>query len=374
MFEERSGESTHHTKTLETVPVGSPRIHMAPHHDGLGWLVTVDQQVERTDRKQTSQNWTGRRYVFSPFSLLAGLVQCPMGVFHLLTTNPSNNAFRFGCSRLLMLEPLDGTIALPPTISTTDQTQTSWEPLNHGVVQLIWQQTHSRVVTYTLSEQGRTDIRLSHALSVLLAANDALPLEQNHTLLVRVRYGEALSVQQPLPVTSQHIRSARRVIPATLASDKWPVPLVLHIQIDRSTMSAEEGEFIRDRLAGWALHRQLCIVAAERLHPPLFDEHRIQYSGGVDEREQVQLGRLLPASVVLTVSISESRESTATVRHMALQISTVREGQVLGTAYGSSRSQSTLHILERALTELEVILANAPRGGCPVRPVSYTVQ
>ena len=297
-----------------------------------------------------------------------------MGVFHLLTANPSNNAFRFGCSRLSMLEPLDGTVTLPPTISSTVQRRTSWEPLNHGVVQLVWQQAHSRIVTYALSEQGQADIRLPHALSLLMAANKTLPFEQDHTLLVRVRYGEGLSVQQLLPVSSNQMRSARRIIPATLASDKWPAPLVLQIQIDRSTMSAEEGEFIRDRLEGWALHRQFCTVVAEHLHPPLFDEHRIQYSGGADERDQVQLGGLLPASIVLSASMSESLEGTATVRHMALLITMVREGQVLGTAYGSSRSESPLHVLERALTELEMILANAPRGGCPVRPVSYSIH
>lgn len=373
MLEERSGPPMQQLETLETFPVDKPGVHITPHADGLGWLVTAEQQVEHHVRERTSQDWRGRRYVFSPLSLFAGLVQCPIGIFHLFTTNPSNNLFRFGCLRLLMLEPLDGTVALPPTVSSTVRTRTSWEALQQGVVQLVWQQPHPRIVTYALSPQGQADVRLSHALSFLVAAKEPLSLEQDQIWFIRLRYADASPFQEVLAVTSKQLRSANRVVPAPLHFEQWPAPLVLQIKIDRTTMSEEESEIIRDRVAGWALNRQICVVA-DHLHAPLADEHRIQYSGGVAEQQQVQLGRLLPASVVLTASMSASLEGADTVRHMALRIATVREGQVLDTAYGRSRSEVILHVLEQALIELEVVLANAPRNGCPFSHVSYSTQ
>jgi hypothetical protein len=79
MVEERAGPLVQQLETLETFPIDAPRVQITPHNDGLGWLVTAEQQVEHHVREQTSQDWKGRRYVFSPFSLLAGLVQCPTG-------------------------------------------------------------------------------------------------------------------------------------------------------------------------------------------------------------------------------------------------------------------------------------------------------
>ena len=361
-------------ETLETFPVGEPRVHITPHADGLGWLVTAEQQVEHHVRERTSQDWTGRRYVFSPLSLFAGLVQCPIGIFHLFTTNPSNNLFRFGCLRLLMLEPLDGTVSLPPTISSTVRTRTSWAAVQQGVVQLVWQQPHPRIVTYALSQQGQADVRLSHALSLLVVAKEPLSLDQDRTFLIRLRYADAPAFQDVLPVTSKQLQSVNRAVATPLPFEQWPDPIVLQVKIDHTTMSEEEGEFIRDRIAGWALNHQLCAVVADHLHAPLLDERRIQYSGGVTEQQQVQLGRLLPASVVLTASMSESLEGADSVRHMALRIATVREGQILGTAYGRSRAHLIHHVLEQALIELEVVLADAPRHGCPSSHVSYSTQ
>ena len=156
--------------------------------------------------------------------------------------------------------------------------------------------------------------------------------------------------------------------------EQWPAPLVLQIKIDPTTMSEEESEFIRDHLAGWALNRQIFAVVSDHLHAPLADERRFQHSGGVAEQQQVPLGRLLPVSVVLTASMSASLEGADSVRHMALRIATVREGQVLGTAYGRSRSELILPVLEQALIDLEVVPANAPQNGCPSRHVSHSTQ
>lgn len=371
MLEERSGPLMQQLETLESFPVNEPRVQITPHADGLGWLVTAEQQVEHHEREQTSQHWKGRRYMFSPLSLLAGLVQCPIGIFHLFTTNSSNNLFRFGCFRLLMLEPLDGTVSLPPTISSTVRTRTSWAALQQGVVQLVLQQPHPHMVTYALSRQGQADIRLSNALSVLVAEKEPLSLEHDQTFFIRLRHADAPEFQEVLSVTSKQLQSVNRVVPSPLPFEEWPAPLVLQVKIDRTILSEEEGEFIRDRLAGWALNRQICAIVADHLYPSLVDEHRIQYSGVVADQQQVQLGRLLPASVLLTASVSESLEGADSVRHMTLKIATVKEGQVLGMAYGRTRSQLILHALEQALIELEVVLANAPLNGCPFSHVSY---
>jgi hypothetical protein len=104
---------------------------------------------------------------------------------------------------------------------------------------------------------------------------------------------------------------------------------------------------------------------AETLHPYLFDEHRVQYSGIVDESAQVRLGRLLVPSIILLASTGRTKAGTDAGRHIAVQIWDVREGRILATAHGMSRSEAIGHAMHQALTELDLLMAKAPRMGCP---------
>jgi hypothetical protein len=112
------------------------------------------------------------------------------------------------------------------------------------------------------------------------------------------------------------------------------------------------------------LDRRMCVMT-EGLHSHVLDEQRLQYSGVVDERTQVRLGRLLSPSIMLTASINRSGTVADQTRHMVIQIRDVREGHVLGTAHGRSRSEGIADLVQRTVTDLDLLMAKAPRAGCP---------
>lgn len=365
MSEERVGSLVRSTQTVDSRPIGTPRLTLTAHHDGLGWTVSTQTRVERTSEYRQIQHWQGRRYVFSPLSILPGLIQCPVGLVHLFDKNPTSNILRFGCARLAMFEPLDGVTPLPPTSSSWLETKTAWEPLQHAMIQLLWVGSRQHAVAYALSGDGEADVRLSDLLSRLVVAGVPLNVAHEPAIIMRLRYGDGSMIEQPLTISPRQIQQAFRALPGPIRSEQWASPTIVQVRLNPATMLPHEAEFVRDQLVRSTLQRGMCVVV-EELHPHLVDEQQVQYSGVVDESKQVRLGKLLSPSVILIVSAHRSGEGARSIRHMAVQIRNVREGQILGTAYGSSRSDVMLHVVERTLTELDLLMANAPRTGCPL--------
>jgi hypothetical protein len=365
MHEERVGQPVRSEKAIETHVVGSPRMTLIPHDDGLGWTVVSETRVVRTRGYHEVQEWRGRRYVFSPLSLIPGIFQCPIGLVHLFNRNQTGNILRFGCARLAMFEPLDGATPLPATTASKVSTQTAWEPMQDGMIQLVWPEYPEQPVNYILSSDGRTDVRLPHLLSRLVVMDNPITSGQGQSVSVRLRYGDGSIIEQTVALSARQIQQAARTIRRPIASDEWPSPIIIQIRVESATVSPQEEALIREQLVRLMLQRRLCVVF-EGLHQHLLDEQRVQYSGVVDSQFQVRLGTLLSPSVVLNVSSSLVEEGGRPVRHLTVQIRDVREGQIFGTAFGVSRFDSVGHAMERALTELDLLMSDAPRTGCPL--------
>jgi hypothetical protein len=363
MSEERVGDSVQSVHPLNEQPIGIPRMVVTTHDDGLGWTVSAETRMERTVEYRAVQQWRGRRYVLSPLSVVPGLIQCPMGLLHLFSNNPDNNSFRFGCARLALFEPLDGVTFLPPTNLSTVETNTAWEGLQHGIIQLEWLGRRHHPVSYAVADRG-TDVRLSDLLSRLRLVDVPLHDFQHHPVAIRLRYGDGALVEQNVTVSPSQFERALRSLGGPIASDQWPADMVVQVRIESDGISSDERELVRDHLVGLMLDRRMCVMT-EGLHSHVLDEQRLQYSGVVDERTQVRLGRLLSPSIMLTASINRSGTVADQTRHMVIQIRDVREGQVLGTAHGRSRSEGIADLVQRTVTDLDLLMAKAPRAGCP---------
>jgi hypothetical protein len=364
MSEERLGTPVETTVVQDEHPVGVPRMTVAVHDDGLGWAIAVETRVERTLEYRAAQQWRGRRYVFSPLSIFPGLIQCPIGLLHLFNDNPENNIFRFGCSRLALFEPLDGVTPMPPTSVSVLEKKTAWEALQHGIIQLEWGGHRHKAVTYVISGGGETDVRLSDLLSQLVLANVPLHGFHMHPLRIRLRYGDGSMVEQMVTVNPNQFDRARRSVVGPIASEQWPSDTVVQIRIQPDGLSLDERELVRDELIGSLIQHRICVVT-EGLHSHVLDEQRVQYSGVVDERTQVRLGELLSPSIILTASVGRSGEEPQLAHHMVVQVRDVREGQILGTAHGRSRLDTIVGLVQRTVTELDLLMAKAPKKGCP---------
>lgn len=367
MLQEREGHPSTNMEVLVKYPVGTPRVSITSHDDRIGWTVTAEQRIEHEIEEQTSQGWIGRRYVFSPPALLAGLVQCPLGLLLLFESNPTSNHRRHGCARLLMFEPLDGTLTLPPTVSSKLRIDQRWEPLGDGVVHFEWPGVRGQAITYSLDRQGRAEVRLAHLLSRLILSGHSPQLDSGQTLRIRLRHGDGTSVDHHVAVSTSQLQRARSSMPSPVSGGRWPQPLILQIVVDAAPIFEHERHFVRDRLMSWALQRHICAVVTEEFRPHLFDEHQVQYSGAVDDDKQIRLGQILPTSAILTASLTALVDVT-------LQVRTMRGGEILATVSGSSHPDSLRNLLDHTLTELDMVMANAPKIGCPTPPETRSKQ
>jgi hypothetical protein len=336
-------------------------VSVNPHDDALGWTVTVTEEIAHQMEHRSSQQWTGRRYVFSPLSIFAGLFQCPLGLFSLFETNPTSNYLRFGCRRLLMFEPLAGSVPLPPTVSSEMRTEVQQNRLAHGMIQLIWPGASQHSAAYSLGADGKAELRLSHLLTLLQLAGTSSQLIEDQSLLIRAYYADGRSLELPVFVTARQLQLAHLQKPSPIEKARWPSPLILQIRIEEQSVPAQEQHFLRDRLTSWAIQRNICTVATETLQQHLLDEHRIQYDGPISDDRQVRVGQMLPPSVLLTALVE--RHSLAS--HITLQITSIRYGEILATASVSERSQFTSDGLDTVLSKLDLLMANAAKVGCP---------
>jgi hypothetical protein len=243
--------------------------------------------------------------------------------------------------------------------------QTTWEPLQDGMIQLVWPGYQEQPVNYVLSGDGRTDIRLPHLLSRLIVMDKPINAGQSQSVSVRLRYGDGSIIEQAMAVSASQIQQAGRTIRRPIAPDEWPLPVIVQIRVESATVSPQDEALVRVQLTRLMLQRRFCVVF-EGLHQHLLDEQRVQYSGAVDSQFQVRLGTLLSPSIILNASSSFVEVGGRPVRHLTVQIRDVREGQIFGTAVGVSRSASVGHAMEGALTELDLLMAGAPRMGCPL--------
>ncbi len=359
LHEQKTGQPTIEQHLVGTRTVAAPRLTVTEDHDALGWIVAATEEVDRLSEERRTQEWTGRRYVFSPLSLLAGIVQCPFGLLSLFESAPDHNFVRHGCARLLMLEPLAGTVTLPPTLTTRLQTVRERRPFPHGTVQLLWPSLTLDPVTYALDASGTATPRLAHLLAAARATRTLVP-DADASLTLRFRHGRSSVIEQPLLVSRSQLHHAQQQLPQPVDADRWPTPLILQIRTPQEGLPPELRDRLNDHLTGWALRRGYCTIATNSLRTLLIDEQQFQYAGTVADQHQVPLGRMLAPTVVLVPSLSDGPEVRPLVR-----ILTAKDGEVIASMSADTSTGLTANGLNTMLTHLDLLMAQAPRSGCP---------
>jgi hypothetical protein len=356
MTETRAGTPVVTTTRLWSHPLKQSRMSLVRHGDGLGWTITAEQLIEHHIQEASSQHWLGRRYVFSPLSIFAGIIQCPFGLLSLGNATPDVTSFRHGCARLAMFEPLAGSADLPPTLSSKIRIERKWEPLAAGVLSVEAADLSDPLAHYPLSELGHADIRLSRLIPRLTRSEPAPNREAGQTLLIHLRHDDGPPLIEEVPVLPDELRRARSEALVPIAQERWPATLAIQVEAEE-----KDARLTHTRLISWLLANNFCAIAGEDLRRHLLDEHHLQHSGGVADAQQVPLGRLHPPSVLITASVVHTGSGSAVL----LRIKTLREGELLATVIARARSQSSLPALNLALADLELLMANAPRTGCP---------
>ena len=348
------------TRTFEhdRHPTGHLRIRTEVHPDHLGWTLAIEQATAITTviQKETPQQY--RRYVFSPLSIVPGLFQCPYGVITYAFTlgYASDEPMRYGCRRLLMQEPLRGSISLPSASHRTLELTERWEPVKGGWIEVKWEGQTGLLASYPISARA-TVLRLTH----LMRNDQGQPTSQRvQTGRLEVFYRQRpLTATTMLDVSLKQVTKAYRSVTHSIPAKRWPDPLIVQVGTLQGLPPVLE-EVTKAALAGHFLRAQICFVADDPTKARIAEEQHFQLSGRVHDTQQIALGRWIPATALITGHL----DTTQTAPELILQVSSIPSGEVLGTIRLPATSTTAFPIASILSEDLRLLTAQAPKTPC----------
>ncbi|MGE3902382.1 MAG: hypothetical protein AB7G48_11235 [Nitrospiraceae bacterium] len=349
-----------HTRTfeLDRYPTGHVRISTEVHPDHLGWTLAIEQATAVTIAIQEETPQQYRRYVFSPLSIVPGLFQCPYGLIKYALTlgYASDEPMRYGCWRLIMKEPLQGSISLPSNIHRSLELTERWEPVKGGSIDVKWEGQTDLLATYAISVEVPV-LRLAH----LVRNDQGRPISeeaQAGRLEVNYRQGPHTATTM-LDVSRKQFTKASKSATQSIAAERWPHPLVVQVGTLQGLPPVLE-EVIKAALARNFLQAQICFVADDPTKARITEEQRFQLSGRVHDSKQVALGQWIPATVLITGSL----DTTQTAPEVVLQVSTVPSAEVLGTIRLPVTPTTAFPMASILSEDLRLLTAHAPKTPC----------
>jgi hypothetical protein len=355
---EVAGPPQTRTFEFERHPTGHYRITTEVHPDHLGWTLAIKQATAITTaiQKETPQQY--RRYTFSPLSIVPGLFQCPYGTIKYALTlgYGSDDSMRYGCRRLLMQEPLQGSISLPSTNHRTLELTERWELVKGGWIEVKWEGQSGLLASFPISVRA-TVLRLAH----LVRNDQERPTSQRvQTGRLEVNYRQGpLTATTTLDVSKNQLTQVNQTAIRPIQADRWPDPLVVQVGTLQGFPPVLE-EVTKAALASHFLRAQICFVADDPTKARIAEELRLQLSGRVQDSQQVAVGHWIPANVLVTGHL----DATKTAPQFILQVSTVPSGEVLGTIrlpISNTTAFPTASILHE---DLRLLTAQAPKTSC----------
>lgn len=343
---------------LDHHPTGHLRIRTEVHSDHLGWTLAIEQATAITTviQRETPQQY--RRYVFSPLSIVPGFFQCPSGVIKYAFTlgYASDEPMRYGCRRLLMQEPLQGSISLPSAIQRTLELTERWEPVQGGWIGVKWEGQTGLLASYPISAMG-TVLRLAHLVK---KDHERSPSMEAPSGKLEVTYRQGrLAATTTLDVSRTQLTQARQAAIHPIKAHRWPDPLVVQIGTLQGFPPVLE-EVTKAALASHFLQAQICFVADDPTKARITEEQHFQLSGRIHDSEQVALGHWTPATVLVTGHF----DTTKTAPEVVLQVSTVSSGEVLGTIRLPVTDSTSFPITSILGEDLRLLTAEAPKTSC----------
>ncbi len=343
---------------LDRHSTGHFRIRTEVHPDHLGWTLAIEQATAVTTAIQKETPQQHRRYLFSPLSIVPGLFQCPYGLIKYALTlgYASDGPMRYGCRRLLMQEPLRGSIPLPSNIHRTLELTERWGPVKGGVIEAKWEGQTALLASYPISARV-TVLRLAH-----LVRNGQGPLTsqkvQAHRLEVSYRQGPHTATTI-FEVSGKQLAKAYQSVTHSIPAKRWPDPLVVQIGTLQGFPPVLE-EVTKAALASHFLQSRICFVGDDPTKARIAEEQQFQLSGRVHDSQQIAVGNWIPA----TVLIAGHLDRTNSWDEVVLQISTVSSGELLGVIRLPLTDGLPLPVLQTLSEELRLLTAHAPRTPC----------
>ncbi len=355
---EVAGPPQTRTLDLDRHPTGHLRIRTEMHPDHLGWTLVIEQATAVTTAIQKETPRQYRRYAFSPLSIVPGLIQCPYGLIKYALTlgYASDEPMRYGCRRLLMHEPLQGSIPLPSKTQRIFELTERWEPVKGGWIDVKWERQTELLATYPISIEALA-LRLPH---LVRNHQTRATSQEAHTGRLEATYRQGPhTITTMLDVSPKQLTNAFQAATDSVPAERWPHPLVVQVGTLQGLPPVLE-EVIKAALASHFMQAQICFVADDPTKARITEEQRFQLSGRVHDSQQVALGRWIPATVLITGHI----DTTQTGPEVVLQVSSIPSGEVLGAIRLPVTPTTAFPMPSMFSEDLRLLTAQAPKTPC----------
>lgn len=343
---------------LDRHPTGHLRIRTEVHSDDLGWTLAIEQATAVTIALQKATPRQYRRHAFSALSIVPGLFQCPYGLIKYALTlgDASDEPMRYGCRRLLLQEPLEGSIPLPTNVHRTVELTERWEPAIGGSLAVKWAGDTDLLASYPISAKSAV-LRLAH---LMRKDQSQAPSERAQAGKLELTYKQGrYSTTLVFDVSRNQLIKASQAVSHPIPAGSWPHPVVVQVGTLQGFPPVLE-EVLKAALASHFLQAQICFVADDPTKARIAQEQQFQVSGRVHDSQQVSVGRWIPATVLITGHL----DRTNTWHEVALRISTVPSGELLGLIRLPLTDARLVPGLQTLSEELWLLTAQAPRTPC----------
>jgi hypothetical protein len=272
---------------------GAPAVNISAGDDG--WTLSAQQTYRVSLDQEVIQEQRVRRFVFWPPAILPGLIHCPISslLYAISLGHAGEKGMRFGCRRLIMLEPLAGTAEAPFHITHRVSTETITKPLQSGRLEVGHAKRELPTVSIPLSDHGRAIV----GYDAVVAKDGTEPFRG------RIVDGQTVLWSGPWPDSNPS--STNHAIKEQRAGghpSAWPTGTRIQIGTIQAP-TPQIGDEVSRSLIETLVGLEFCILARPDIRHILNDELQLYLANRVSDRESIRTGEWLTANVLVNAAV-----------------------------------------------------------------------
>ncbi len=271
----------------------APTVNISAGDDG--WTLSAQQTYRVSIDQEVIQEQRVRRFVFWPPAILPGLIHCPLSslLYAVSLGHAGEKGMRFGCRRLIMLEPLAGTGEAPSHITHRVRTETITKPLQSGRLEVGHAKREIPTVSIPLSDHGRAIV----GYDAVVAKDGTEPFRG------RIVDGQTVLWSGPWPASKPSSRNhaIKEQTPGG-HPPAWPAGTRIQIGTIQAT-TPQIGDEVSRSLIETLVGLGFCVVARSEIRHILNDELQLHLANRVSDAHSIRAGEWLTANVLVNATV-----------------------------------------------------------------------
>jgi hypothetical protein len=296
LVQETSQETIRPSIEVSRRAEGAPTVNISAGDDG--WTLSAQQTYRVSIDQEVIQEQRVRRFVFWPPAILPGLIHCPISslLYTVSLGHAGEKGMRFGCRRLIMLEPLAGTGEAPSHTKHRVSTETITEPLQSGRLEVGQAKQEIPTVSIPLSDHGQAIV----GYDAVVAKDGTEPFRG------RIVDGQTVLWSGPWPASKPSSRN-HAIMEQTSGGHPpaWPAGARIQIGTIQAT-TPQIGDEVSRSLIETLVGLEFCVLARPDMRHILNDEMQLHLADRVSDRDSIRTSQWLTATVLVNATVQRT--------------------------------------------------------------------